>query len=65
MCKETIKESSYNLKFVPDYLKNQVMCERAVEDDPSSLQYVLDWFVTREGVNMWYDGSEYCDDDFF
>ena len=39
------------------------MCERVIEDGPHSLQYVPDWFVTREGVYMWYDHSQYCDDD--
>ena len=39
------------------------MCNDAVRDDPYSLQYVPDWFVTRERVDMWYDDSEYCDDD--
>ena len=39
------------------------MCNDAVRDGPYSLQYVPDWFVTREGVDMWYDDSEYCDDD--
>ena len=31
--------------------------------DPSSLQYVPDWFVTMEWVYICYDESEYCDDD--
>ena len=34
-----------------------------MRDDSSSLQYGPDWFVTRKGVVMWYDESEYCDDD--
>ena len=25
--------------------------------------HVSDWFVTREWVYMWYEDSEYCDDD--
>ena len=37
------------------------MCDKAVKDDPSSLQFVPDWFGTREGVDMWYD--DYYDDD--
>ena len=37
------------------------MCEKAVKEDSSSLQYVPDWFVTREWADMWYD--EYYDDD--
>ena len=39
----------------------QVICDKAVRDDPSSLQYVPDWFVTREGVDMWH--GDYYDDD--
>ena len=37
------------------------MCE-AVRDDSSSLQFVADWFVSREGVHMWYDDC-YDNDD--
>ena len=37
------------------------MCDKAVRDDSSSLQFVPDWFVTREGVDMWHD--DYYDDD--
>ena len=35
----------------------------AVWGGSSSLQYVPDWFVTRERLYMWYDDSEYCDYD--
>ena len=37
------------------------MCDKSVEDYSSSLPYVLDWSVTREWVDMWYD--DYYDDD--
>ena len=40
----------------------QEICDKAVEEDPYSLQYVPDWFVTREGVYMWYERGKYCDD---
>ena len=29
------------------------MCDQAVKEDPYSLQFLPDWFVTREGVDMW------------
>ena len=32
-------------------------------DGRHTLLFVSDWFVTREGVAMCYDNSEYCDDD--
>ena len=35
--------------------------DKAVWEDSSSLQYVPDWFITREWVDMWYD--DYYDDD--
>ena len=35
---------------IPDRFKPQEMCEKAVKDDSSSLQYVPDWFVTMEWV---------------
>ena len=40
-----------------------------MKDDSSSLQFVPDWFVTREGVDVWYDdnydddGGHWDDDD--
>ena len=37
------------------------MCDKAVKKDSSSLQFVPDWFVKREGVDMWHD--DYDDDD--
>ena len=35
-----------------------VVCE-----DPYSLQYVHDWFVTQELVKIWHDESNYYNDD--
>ena len=37
------------------------MCDDAVRDDLYSLQYVPNWFVTGEGLDMWYD--DYYDED--
>ena len=39
----------------------QEICDKAVKEDSSSLQFVSDWFVTREWTWMWYD--DYYDDD--
>ena len=59
---EVIEANPWQLKSVPDQYKTQKMCDEAMADDPSSLQYVPDWFVTRDWVHMWYVDSEYCDD---
>ena len=37
------------------------MCDKVVEDDSSFLQFVPDWFITKEWIDMWYD--DYYDDD--
>ena len=31
------------------------MCDKAAREDPYSLQYVPDWFVTQEQLKLWYD----------
>ena len=36
------------LKYVPDYLKTEKMCERAVEEDSWSLVYVPDCFKRKD-----------------
>ena len=37
------------------------MCDQVVKEDSSFLQFLPDWFVTREWMWMWYD--DYYDDD--
>ena len=39
------------------------MCDKAVKDDPSSLQFVPDWFVAREQIDVWYDEDYWYHDD--
>ena len=39
------------------------MCNKAVEDDPSSLQYVPDWFVTQQLLDVWFDDDYWYHDD--
>ena len=55
-----MREDPYTLDDVPDHLKMQKMCDKAMRNGPSSLQYVPDWFVSKEGVYMWHD--DYYDD---
>ena len=40
------------------------MCDKAVEDDLSSLQFVPDWFVAQQQINVWHDDDyQYHDDE--
>ena len=54
---------------IPDRFKTQEMCDKAVWEDSSFLQFVPDWFITREWVDMCYDdyydgdGGHWDDDD--
>ena len=41
----------------------QEMCDKAFEENPSSLIYVPDWFVRPQQVNLWYD--DYYNDDSY
>ena len=38
------------------------MCDSLVRDDPFSLQFVPDWFVTQQQVKLWHDDDDYYDD---
>ena len=38
------------------------MCDKVVKDDPSSLQYVPDWFVTQQQIKIWHGDTYYCND---
>ena len=37
MCEKAVEDESRTLKYVPDELKTQEMCEKAVEKDPWGL----------------------------
>ena len=39
------------------------MCDNIVKDDTSSLQFVPDWFVTQEPIDVWYDDDYWYHDD--
>ena len=45
------------LRLVPDHLKMQGMCGKAVRDYLFSLQFVPDWFVTQQQVDILYDND--------
>ena len=47
----------------PDHFKTQEMRNNAVEKEPYSLQYVPDYFVTQEQIDLWHDYDDYCGDD--
>ena len=51
------------LEDVPVCFKTRDVCEKAMRKSPTSLVYVLDWFVTQQQIKMWRDDNEYCDDD--
>ena len=62
MCEKAIEKKSTHAVHVADHLKTQEMCDKTVRDDPFSLIYVPDWFVTQQ-VKIWHDDSEYHDND--
>ena len=39
------------------------MCDDAVKNDPSSLQFVSDWIVTKQQIDAWFDDGYWYDDD--
>ena len=48
---------------VPDQYKTQEMCDKTVEEDLCLLEYVPDWFVKQQYIEVWSNDVDYYDDD--
>ena len=53
----------WTLRHVPDHLKTEEMCKRAIEADIYTLVFCSNWFVTQEQMKSWHDDDYYCNDD--
>ena len=62
MFKKAVEKYLYTLRFVPDHLKTQGMCEIAVEKDPYTLKFVPDWLVTQQQIKIRHDDHYYGND---
>ena len=56
MYNKAVRNNPWLIGRVPDNVKTHGICDKAIEDDPSFLQFIPDWFVTRVGIDMWCDG---------
>ena len=63
MCIERVEVDPWQLRDVPDHFKGQEMWDKTVREEPSCLQYVPDWFVTQQQIELWDNVDEYCNDD--
>ena len=48
MCNEIMRTITDAFHCIPGHFKTQEMCDKAGKENSSSLEYVPDWFVTRE-----------------
>ena len=48
MCKEAVRREAYTLRYVPDYLKTQEMCEDVIHVRPEEFFLIPDCFKTQE-----------------
>ena len=52
MCKKVVEAVPSWLEPVPDNFKTQGMCNKVVQKRLCLLEYVPDWFVTKEQIGM-------------
>ena len=60
MCYTAVEKDPRMMRYVPDHLETQKMCDKAVRKGSFTLQYVPDWFVTQQQLRTW---NSYCNDD--
>ena len=60
---KALEVDPWSLYNTPDNLKTSEMCNKAVEDDSSSLLLVFDWFVIQEELDLWCDDEYWYHDD--
>ena len=46
MCNSIIVEDPFSIRYAPDQLKTQHMCDKVVDDCLATLKFAPDWFVT-------------------
>ena len=63
MCIKVIEVYPRQLYYVPNHFKAWGTCDRAASDDFFSLQFVPDWFVTQQQIDLQRDDDEYCNND--
>lgn len=59
-CAESVHKCSQSRKFVSDFLKNQEMCIKTVEEDLSNLFDVAFWFAKRSLAENWDNDKDLC-----
>ena len=57
-----IEKGPWYLYDVPDSLKTQEMCVKAVMKGKEILTNISYWFVRLYPVEMWLDDEDYCND---
>ena len=62
MCEKAVENDPEALEFVSAHFKTQEICNETIEVCPWSLEYIPDWLVTREAVDMWCDDVDYYDE---
>ena len=63
MYNDAIWVDPLQLKHVPNNFKMQETCDNVVRDDPRTLLFVPDWFVTQQQLKLWHYCDDYCNDD--
>ena len=59
MYNKVVGRGLYTLRHVPDHLKTQEVCDKAVHTEPRSLVYVPDHFNTQEMCSEAVHGDPY------
>ena len=55
MCNKATEVDPWQVKDVPNHFKIQELCNKGMKYYLYSLQFVPDWSVTQQQIDIWYD----------
>ena len=63
MCNQDLEVDPWQPDDVPKHFKTQEMYDDAVWEDPFSLKFIPNWFVSQQQLKLWHYNTDRYDDD--
>ena len=59
MCNKAVEENPWMMRHLHNQCKTQKICNKTVQREPKTLEFIPDYFVTQQQIDLWYQ-DYYC-----